>query len=488
METRTLSELKPHPINADIYGDGCDTNLRDNIKAKGILTPLIITSEKAEKYGANVIISGHRRFNASQMLQLSDVPVNISPLIHALDIDEAVIDANRQRDKTNEQKAREFSRIKEIERERAKERLSEAGVNTHGHRHQNLQPVEIFPQAVLLTNEQEQREYAPVKTTVTRMPTNGKGKSRDIAAKKIGISGKSAEKAEKVVRQIDTLKEQGDTETAEELRQTLNKSIDGAYKAVKKVDRQEPQERKTSTVIKKITFNPTNDNIEWAKWTWNPVTGCKHGCKYCYARDIAKRFTGHFNPEFHEDRLNAPQFTRIPEKRKDEPGIHNVFVCSMADLFGEWVPDEWIQRVMEQVKQYPQWNFLFLTKNPKRYLTVDFPVNCWVGASADTQERMDTALEVFRTLHSKGHKPTVTFTSCEPLSEEITLEYNDLNELSQYFDWLIIGGRSKSSGMAAGQPEWSWVEKLLFQSRTAGLKLYFKPNLTVKPKEYPTQM
>jgi hypothetical protein len=37
------------------------------------------------------------------------------------------------------------------------------------------------------------------------------------------------------------------------------------------------------------TFNRTNENVDWAKWTWNPVTGCLHNCVYCYARDIAER-------------------------------------------------------------------------------------------------------------------------------------------------------------------------------------------------------
>lgn len=32
--------------------------------------------------------------------------------------------------------------------------------------------------------------------------------------------------------------------------------------------------------------------IDWADATWNPVTGCLHGCEYCYARRIAKRFGG----------------------------------------------------------------------------------------------------------------------------------------------------------------------------------------------------
>lgn len=30
--------------------------------------------------------------------------------------------------------------------------------------------------------------------------------------------------------------------------------------------------------------------IDWCDSTWNPVTGCLHGCEYCYARKIAKRF------------------------------------------------------------------------------------------------------------------------------------------------------------------------------------------------------
>ena len=37
---------------------------------------------------------------------------------------------------------------------------------------------------------------------------------------------------------------------------------------------------------KKSTFNSTNEMVDWAKWTWNPVTGCEHNCIYCYARTI----------------------------------------------------------------------------------------------------------------------------------------------------------------------------------------------------------
>ena len=35
-----------------------------------------------------------------------------------------------------------------------------------------------------------------------------------------------------------------------------------------------------------------NTKIDWCESSWNPVTGCLHKCKYCYARGIATRFSG----------------------------------------------------------------------------------------------------------------------------------------------------------------------------------------------------
>jgi len=120
----------------------------------------------------------------------------------------------------------------------------------------------------------------------------------------------------------------------------------------------------------------------------------------------------------------------------------------MADLFGAWVPQEWIDQVLKAVREAPQWIFLFLTKNPKRYLEIEFPPNAWVGATADTQKRANEALKVFRALHqgkAKVPRPTVLFLSLEPLREEI-----DLSGEMEVLDWLIIGGQSESSGEPAG--------------------------------------
>ena len=225
----------------------------------------------------------------------------------------------------------------------------------------------------------------------------------------------------------------------------------------------------------KHRFNKANENIDWAKWSWNPVTGCKHGCKYCYARDIANRFFKEkFKPTFRPYRLKAPLNTVIPKDRKREPGIYNVFVCSMADLFGNWVPQEWIDSVLDIVRESPQWTYLFLTKNPKRLMDIMWPDNAWVGTTIDCQARVAVAEESFKYINSK-----VKFVSCEPLSESI--HFNDLT----VFDWVIIGGRSKSSKLPAMQPERDWVIDLMNQAWISGCKVYCKPNLKTCVREYP---
>ena len=41
--------------------------------------------------------------------------------------------------------------------------------------------------------------------------------------------------------------------------------------------------------------------IDWARWSYSPITGCKHDCPYCYISDFVSEV-----PLFHPDRLAAP--------------------------------------------------------------------------------------------------------------------------------------------------------------------------------------
>ncbi len=227
------------------------------------------------------------------------------------------------------------------------------------------------------------------------------------------------------------------------------------------------------------TFNRQDtDSIEWAQWSWNPVTGCLHNCPYCYARDIAERFyETKFVPTFHPKRLTAPSNTRVPGQTGDavkDMGNRNVFTCSMADLFGKWVPQEWIEAVLAQVDANPQWNFLFLTKFPVRLAEFEFPDNAWVGTTVDCQARVKNAERSFRRV-----KAAVKWLSVEPMLEP--LRFNDLGA----FQWIVVGGASSSTQTPEWHPPRDWSDDLRRQAEALGVRYYEKTNLIDRIRQYP---
>jgi hypothetical protein len=70
-----------------------------------------------------------------------------------------------------------------------------------------------------------------------------------------------------------------------------------------------------------------------------------------------------------------------------------VFVSDMGDLFGEWVPSEWIVKVLDAIRNSPSSLFLFLTKNPKRYLEFVelFPRNVVLGATLESNREYEVS-------------------------------------------------------------------------------------------------
>lgn len=221
----------------------------------------------------------------------------------------------------------------------------------------------------------------------------------------------------------------------------------------------------------------TSDAIEWAQWSWNPVTGCMHTCPYCYARDIANSgrmvnaYPNGFAPTLRPASLLVPRFMAVPDEAKDDTRYRNVFTCSMADLFGRWVPRDWIEAVLAEMRAAPQWNFLCLTKFPKRMAEFDIPENCWMGTTVDLQSRVAAAEAAFVNVKAK-----VRWLSIEPLIEPI--KFSSLEN----FDWMVVGGSSRASQTPEWIPPIRWVIDLYNDAQAAGVKFYMKTNMGVEKR------
>lgn len=212
-------------------------------------------------------------------------------------------------------------------------------------------------------------------------------------------------------------------------------------------------------------LNPCADTIGWADYTWNPVTGCLHGpeicscSEKCYARALARRFgktedEKNFLPAFHPERL-AARFDLIPPSR--------IFVGSNADLFGDWVPREWIEAILEVCAENPQHRFLFLTKNSRRYWEFKFPSNCWLGQSITKEPKLNQ-------LH---FPPRLNmFISIEPYLGPI---YQLPLRCEYCEDWIIVGAQTPYSAKTAPKPE--WVQATIEFSRKYNISLYLKDSL-----------
>lgn len=213
--------------------------------------------------------------------------------------------------------------------------------------------------------------------------------------------------------------------------------------------------------------------IEWTDFTWSPVTGCKHGCSYCYANRIAQRiYKEKFEPTFRPQRLGEPAKLKKPSK---------IFVCDMGDLFGEWVPDEWQSAVIKACKENPQHTYQFLTKNPEQMIDWRYgtPPRTWMGTTIENQRAFIMRCEPFADsdLSSCG---IIRFASFEPLQSAI--------ELDDTFDWIIIG---EETGRALTQEEihniWQWAGELIDQAKALDIPVFVKNQLgqTYKQREYP---
>lgn len=277
--------------------------------------------------------------------------------------------------------------------------------------------------------------------------------------------------------------------------------------------------------------------------TWNPVrathreTGAtgwacvrvSPGCVNCYAATLnqARRWNTGTGEDYtvpalervdvaiDEHALRAPLRWREPR---------TVFVCSMTDLFGEWVSDAMLDRIFAAMALAPQHTFLCLTKRADRmrqYMTqfwgvatgnsdarlleaftsvmagtpsrnvvsyeralsqFDWPLpNVWLGVSAEGQQRADERIPLLLDTPA-----AIRFVSAEPMLGGIWLRqwlpdvHHDRCQAwdipghphdETTLDWVIVGGES---GKGYRPMERDWALSIREQCAAAGVPLFEK--------------
>lgn len=205
--------------------------------------------------------------------------------------------------------------------------------------------------------------------------------------------------------------------------------------------------------------------IEWTDKTWNPITGCSKkstGCQHCYAEVMSRRlkamglskYANGFSVTLHDELINEPY------KWKQS---HNIFVCSMSDIFHEDVPFDFVDSMFDVIRKTDQHRYQILTKRAERmaeyFETREIPDNVWLGVTVEAQSSR------FRIDYLRNLQASVKFLSCEPLVE-------DLGELDLTgIDWVIVGGES---GPHARPMQEDWVLKVRKQVEEQKARFFFK--------------
>lgn len=237
---------------------------------------------------------------------------------------------------------------------------------------------------------------------------------------------------------------------------------------------------------------PGSRGIEWTDWTWNPTAGCMHGCTWkmpdgsvaeCYAKKIAEGLARAAYPNGFEHHYWREHVLHEPLKEKSSSKI---FVGSMADLFGHWVPEEQIRQVIEVMRQANWHTFQTLSKYPIRLPHFNpFPANVWVGVSLPAGQLMSqTGAERALSAYLKQMKQiqaNIRFMSVEPLWFDVSKVFQSWlkHEKKLPFEWVIIG--AATNGPKTYQPDPGWVEKLLNVLDEQDIPIFFKGNLDWSP-------
>jgi protein gp37 len=139
----------------------------------------------------------------------------------------------------------------------------------------------------------------------------------------------------------------------------------------------------------------------------------------------------------------------------------------MWDWNGAGVQVEWLERIIEKMRECSQHTFQILSKRPGLYGRFKFPPNAWLGTSIAITADCHRVKE----LYSCSNADNLKFVSIEPIHERISLWFS-----KSEMDWLIVGAET---GHRKGKitPDPLWITSIIQNATYEEIPLFIKHNV-----------
>lgn len=205
--------------------------------------------------------------------------------------------------------------------------------------------------------------------------------------------------------------------------------------------------------------------IPWCDETWNPVWGCYNDCQYCYAKKIAKRFG-----KTEQERDFLPMWKESNFNKQFAKSTKRVFVNSMSDI--TWWNFDWRKKVAKKIQEYPDIDFIFLTKN-RRYREYNLFYNIYHLENVIYGLTVTSPEDLLNFEDARFPERYRWLLNIEPILGDFNIFYHVNENTIKKFDWIILGaetGNRKDKVI----PELSWYRHFLDQH---DVPVFLKPSL-----------
>ncbi len=201
-----------------------------------------------------------------------------------------------------------------------------------------------------------------------------------------------------------------------------------------------------------------------------------------------------------------PFFPRFWPSRLEGLEPHNgkargVFINSMSEWAGPWVPEDWIKRMFDVIQTNKKDRFYLCTKQPQRLPEFSpYPENCWIGATVTSSHYLSSAA-----YHLAGVKARVKFLSIEPLLSPLPIPdlltgilkvagvnwviigactgtENDLKPTNIKYPELILTPMDMAGRRYTLQPKPEWVRDIISAADKLKIPVFLKESLGMQPR------